>query len=64
MVRESDLEESARAFLRRFVPEDNTVSALLQRLDQEAGLKQSFMAELEIEVSQIAEEKVKIQSDF
>ena len=58
LVCENDLEESARTFLRKFIPEDNSVSALLQRMDQEAGLKQSFMAELEIEVSKLAEEKM------
>ena len=64
LVSESDLEESARTFLRKFIPEQNSVPALLHRMDQEAGLKQSFMAELEIEVSKLAEDKMKIQSDF
>ena len=64
LVREDELEQSAVDFLRSFMPEDNKVESLIQRMDQEKGQKQSFMYELEIKVSQITEQKMLIQKEF
>ena len=51
LVKEDDLEQSSIDFLRTFMPEDNKVESLIQRMDQEKGEKQGFIYELEIEVS-------------
>lgn len=64
LVSESVLDESAIQFLRSYMPSNNSAEALVQRMDQEAGTRQGFMAELEIQMSQISEEKNKILQDY
>lgn len=59
-VKESALDERQLQHLRSFVPESNDPEFITERIDQE----HNFMAELEIEISQLQEAKQVLQEEF
>jgi hypothetical protein len=60
LILEDQLDESTTEFIRGFMPSDNQVESLIQRMDETAH-ENKFMADLEIQMSQVIEQKNELQ---
>ena len=61
LINESSLDDSALKFLRSYIPGENSVESLVKRMDQE---HENLMSEIDIKMSEIAEEKAKILQEY
>lgn len=64
LLNETRLDESAIQYLRSFMPVTNNIEDVIERMDQESAQNRNFMADLEIQIAQVVEEKDAIQAQI